>query len=380
MNDLAALHAPLADALTTAVRRVMDSGWYILGPEVAAFEAAFADYCGAGYRAAGSGGLHAVGVGNGTDAIELALAGVGAGRGSRIALAANAGGYGTTAVLALGAEPVYVDVDEDTATLDPALLDRAGHEAGFDAVLVTHLYGRLADMPALRAVADAHGAKVVEDCAQAHGAAHGVTAGGRRAGVWGDAAAFSFYPTKNLGALGDAGAVVTADPDVAERVRRLRQYGWDRKYHQVTGPARNSRMDELQAAVLGVKLPHLDAWNARRVAVAARYAATIRHPKLTLPDVAAPSHVAHLYVLRSTDRDALSSHLRAHGVPHDVHYPVPDHRQPVHGDRFADLDLPVTERLCAEVLSLPCHPGLDPAEADRVAAVLNVFGDAACTP
>ncbi|WP_327009306.1 DegT/DnrJ/EryC1/StrS family aminotransferase [Dactylosporangium sp. NBC_01737] len=370
MNDLVALHAPLSDALTAAVRRVVDSGWYILGPEVAAFEEAFAAYCGAGYRAAGPGGLHAVGVGNGTDAIELALAGVGAGRGSRIALAANAGGYGTTAVLALGAEPVHVDVDEDTATLDPALLERAGRETGFDAVLVTHLYGRLADMPALRAVADAHGAKVVEDCAQAHGAAHG----GRRAGAWGDAAAFSFYPTKNLGALGDAGAVVTADPDVAERVRRLRQYGWDRKYHQVDGPARNSRMDELQAAVLGVKLPHLDAWNARRVAVAARYAATIRHPKLTLPDVTAPSHAGHLYVLRTTDRDALSAHLRAHGVPHDVHYPVPDHRQPVHGDRFACLDLPVTERWCAEALSLPCHPGLDPAEVDRIAAVLNVFG------
>ncbi|GAA3252936.1 DegT/DnrJ/EryC1/StrS family aminotransferase [Dactylosporangium siamense] len=354
MNDLVALHAPIADALAAAVRRVVDSGWYILGPEVDDFEAAFAAYCGV---------RHAVGVGNGTDAIELALAAVGAGRGSRVALAANAGGYGTTAVLALGAEPVYVDVDEDTATLDPALLDRKT----FDAVLVTHLYGRLADMAALRTVADAHGAKLVEDCAQAHGAARD----GRVAGAWGDAAAFSFYPTKNLGALGDAGAVVTADAGVAQRVRRLRQYGWDRKYHQVAGPARNSRLDELQAAVLGAKLPHLDGWNARRVAVAARYAATIEHPKLTLPDVAAPSHVGHLYVLRTTDRDALSAHLRAHGVPHDVHYPVPDHRQPVHGGRFAGLGLPVTERLCAEVLSLPCHPALAPAEVDRIAAALN---------
>ncbi len=369
MNDLVALHAPLAGALSAAVRRVLDSGWFILGPEVAAFEEAFAAYCGVG---------HAVGVGNGTDAIELALAGVGVGRGDRVALAANAGGYGTTAVLALGAEPVYVDVGEDTATLDPALLDRET----FDAVLVTHLYGRLADLPALRAVADAHGARLVEDCAQAHGAAHsaGPDAGpdaGRRAGAWGDAAAFSFYPTKNLGALGDAGAVVTADAGVAARVRRLRQYGWDRKYHQVDAQARNSRMDELQAAVLGVKLPHLDGWNARRVAVAARYAAAVRHPKLTLPEVAAPSHVGHLYVLRTTDRDALAAHLRANGVPHDVHYPVPDHRQPVHGGRFEGLVLPVTERLCAEVLSVPCHPTLDLAEVDRVAAVLNAFGDAA---
>jgi dTDP-4-amino-4,6-dideoxygalactose transaminase len=353
MNDLAALHAPLSGALTAAVRRVMDSGWYVLGREVAAFEEAFAGYCGVPY---------AVGVGNGTDAIELALAGVGVGRGARVALAANAGGYGTTAVLALGAEPVYVDVD-GTATLDPAALN----PVQFDAVLVTHLYGRLADMAALRAVADRHGAAVVEDCAQAHGA----TRGGLRAGAWGDAAAFSFYPTKNLGALGDAGAVLTADPGVAERVRRLRQYGWDRKYHQVDGQARNSRMDELQAAVLGVKLPHLDAWNARRVAIAARYAATIRHDGVALPEVVAGEHVAHLYVLRSPDRDALSAHLRAAGVPHDVHYPVPDHRQPVHGGRFTDLALPVTERLCAEVLSVPCHPALGDAEVDRVAAALS---------
>lgn len=370
MNDLVALHAPLAGALAAAARRVLDSGWFILGREVAAFEEAFAAYCGV---------PHAVGVGNGTDAIELALAGVGAGRGSRVALAANAGGYGTTAVLALGAEPVYVDVDEATATLDPACLDRAGRAGGFDAVLVTHLYGRLADMAALRAVADRHGAAVVEDCAQAHGA----TRSGRRAGAWGDAAAFSFYPTKNLGALGDAGAVLTTDAGVADRVRRLRQYGWDRKYHQADGPARNSRMDELQAALLGVKLPYLDTWNAQRARVAARYAATVRHPALTLPDVVAGEHVAHLYVLRAADRaarDALAAHLRAAGVPHDVHYPVPDHRQPVHRGRFAGLTLPVTERLCAEVLSVPCHPALGDAEVDRVAAALDAFREvAACT-
>ncbi|GAA1519252.1 DegT/DnrJ/EryC1/StrS family aminotransferase [Dactylosporangium maewongense] len=357
MNDLAAHHAPLAGALTDAVRRVIDSGWFVLGREVAGFEEAFAAYCGV---------PHAVGVANGTDAIELALAGVGIGRGDRVALVANAGGYGTTALLALGAEPVYVDVDEDTATLDPALLDRET----FDAVLVTHLYGRLADLPAILEVAARHGAPVVEDCAQAHGASRD----GRRAGSWGDAAAFSFYPTKNLGALGDGGAVVTASAGVAERVRRLRQYGWDRKYHQVTGPARNSRLDEVQAAVLSVKLPHLDGWNAARVAVAARYRAAIRHPKLTLPEVDAPGHVGHLYVLRCADRDALSAHLRAHGVAHDVHYPLPDHRQPVHGDRFAGLELPATERLCAEVLSLPCHPELPAEQVDRVAAAVNAFG------
>src|SRR5258705_7493176 len=290
MNDLAAHNASLAAELSAAVMRVLDSGWYILGKEVKAFEAAFADFCGV---------PHAIGVANGTDALELALAGVGAGRDDRVALVANAGGYGTTAVNALGAIGVYVDVDADTQLIDPASLDRVLSAGGVRAAIVTHLYGRLAEMPALLEIAARHGVRVVEDCAQAHGAA---SADGRRAGSFGDVAAFSFYPTKNLGALGDAGAVVTADAAVAERVGRLRQYGWDRKYRQAIAPARNSRPDESQAAVLSVKLPHVDAWNARRVELARRYAATITHPKVALPAIAAPGHVGHLYVVRTTDR------------------------------------------------------------------------------
>jgi dTDP-4-amino-4,6-dideoxygalactose transaminase len=362
MNDLAAHNASLAAELSAAVTRVLDSGWYILGNEVKAFEAAFADFCGV---------PHAIGVANGTDALELALAGVGVGRDDRVALVANAGGYGTTAVNALGAVGVYVDVDADTQLIDPVSLDRVLCAGGVRAVVVTHLYGRLAGMPALLEVAARHGVRVVEDCAQAHGAA---SADGRRAGSFGDVAAFSFYPTKNLGALGDAGAVVTADAGVAERVARLRQYGWDRKYRQAIAPARNSRLDEIQAAVLSVKLPHVDAWNARRVELARRYAAAITHPKVALPAIAAPGHVGHLYVVRTADRDGLAAHLHEHGVPSEVHYPLPDHRQPAFGERYAAVHLPVTEQLCAEVLSLPCYPEMSDADADLVAAAVNRWG------
>jgi len=362
MNDLAAHNASLAGELTAAVTRVVGSGWYVLGAEVTAFEAAFAGFCGV---------PHAIGVANGTDALELALASVGVGRDDAVALVANAGGYGTTAVNALGATARYVDVDADTMLIDPVSLDRVLSAGNVRAVVVTHLYGRLAAMPALLAVAAAHGVRVVEDCAQAHGAAD---EDGRRAGAFGDVAAFSFYPTKNLGALGDAGAVVTADAEVAQRVTRLRQYGWDRKYRQVLAPARNSRLDEIQAAVLSVKLPHVPGWNARRVEIAARYAAAIVHPKVTLPAVAAPGHVAHLYVVRTADRDGLAAHLRAQGVPCEVHYPLPDHRQPAAGDRHAGVSLPVTEQLCGEVLSLPNYPEMRDADVDAVVAAVNRWG------
>jgi dTDP-4-amino-4,6-dideoxygalactose transaminase len=355
VNDLARHNAALADELSAAVTEVVRGGWYVLGRRVAAFEEAFADFCGA---------PHAVGVASGTDALELALAAVGVGRGDRVALVANAGGYGTTAVLALGADPVYVDVDPETSTMDPRALHTAGDVR---AVVVTHLYGRVADVAAITHWARRAGVKVVEDCAQAHGAARD----GRGVGTWGDAGAFSFYPTKNLGALGDGGAVVTRDPQVAERVRGLRQYGWQGRYRQTLPHGRNSRLDEMQAAVLLVKLPHLAGWTARRVAVADGYRELITHPKVTLPD---PGGVAHLFVVSTQDRDGLSGHLRERGVPHDVHFPVPDHRQPVHAGRYAGLRLPVTERLCREVLTLPCFPEMTSDEVGWVAATVNEWG------
>ncbi|MFD0818329.1 DegT/DnrJ/EryC1/StrS family aminotransferase [Micromonospora zhanjiangensis] len=361
MNDLAAQDREVAGELAAALSRVLDRGRYVLGPEVSAFEQEFAAYCGT---------PHAVGLAGGTDALARELDGVGVGPGDRVALVANAGGYGTAAVDSLGAMPVYADVDGESRLIDPTDLDRVLAATGARAVIVTHLYGALADMATVTGLAARHGVKVVEDCAQAHGAGRD----GRRAGSFGDAAAFSFYPTKNLGALGDAGAVVTADPTIAERVTRLRQYGWDRKYRVALPHGRNSRLDELQAAVLRVKLTRLDAGNARRSALARRYGSAIAHPKVELPAVTGPDHVAHLYAVLTEDRAGLAAHLRAHGVASEAHFPIPDHRQPAVGDRYAGTSLPVTERLCRQVLSLPCHPGMSDADADRVADAVNCWG------
>ena len=259
LNDLERHNRPLLEELEAAVRAALGSGWYILGPRVWEFEAAFAAYCGAG---------ECIGVGNGTDALELALRALGAGPGDVVAAAANAGGYGTAAILATGAEPLYVDVDPATMLMDARAL-RAAVTPRTRAVLVTHLYGHMADMPAL--LEAAAGVPVIEDCAQAHGA----RLEGRHAGTWGAAGCFSFYPTKNLGALGDGGAVVTSGGELAARLRALRQYGWTAKYTAAVPGGRNSRLDELQAAVLLAKLPRLDAWNRRRGEIAAAYGAML---------------------------------------------------------------------------------------------------------
>jgi dTDP-4-amino-4,6-dideoxygalactose transaminase len=234
-------------------------------------------------------------------------------------------------------------------------------------VIVTHLYGRFADLVRLSQIARERGVALIEDCAQAHGA----RIGGRGAGTHGALGCFSFYPTKNLGALGDAGAVVTGDRNLATKLRALRTYGWGTKYHCTMEGGINSRMDELQAAVLRAKLPHLDGWNRRRREIAARYAATIRHPAITLPPPAADeSDVVHLYVVRAKKRELLRAHLAGAGVASDVHYPVPDHRQPGAGEA-PPQGLVHTERACAEVLSLPCYPELNAREIDAVAAACN---------
>ncbi len=358
INDLLRHQSPLRAALTEAYDRFLGSGWYVLGAEVSSFEREFAAYCGA---------EHAIGVANGTEALELALRALDVERGQTVGLVANAGGYGTTAVLAVGAQPRYVDVEADTLSMSVSALEQALAPGDVAAVIVTHLYGRLAKIEEIAQVCQRHGVKLLEDCAQAHGARRG----GRVAGSWGDAAAFSFYPTKNLGALGDGGAVVCGSEAVAARVRQLRQYGWAKKYHSAVPDGRNSRLDELQAAFLRVKLPHLDGWNARRGAIAARYQAAIDHPKLSLPALLGADDVAHLYVLRCPERDSLAAHLVAEQVPFDVHYPLPDYRQPMLGARFAQTALPVTEQACREVLTLPCFPEMTDEEVDWVAAAVN---------
>lgn len=357
INDLRAHTAPLAQALTDAMQRVVTGGWFALGPEVKAFEEEFAAYCGV---------PHCVGVANGTDAIELVLRALGVAAGDEVITAANAGMYSTTALLAIGARPVYADLDPDRLTLSPQSVAR--HiTPQTRAVIATHLFGRMADMPALRALADQHALALVEDCAQSHGA----SLGGRRAGSWGHGAAFSFYPTKNLGALGDGGAVLTADDDLAERVKRLRQYGWQSKYVALDRGGRNSRLDEVQAAVLRVKLRFLDQWNARRRAIAACYNEAIEHADIRTPWVEGDDYVAHLYVVRSPKRDALRTYLKQHHIATDVHYPLLDYQQPALQDAYADVHLPVSEKAAGQILSLPCYPELNLDTVRRGCEVIN---------
>jgi dTDP-4-amino-4,6-dideoxygalactose transaminase len=303
----------------------------------------------------------------------MRAAGVGAG--DSVVLAANTGMYSTGAAISTGAHPVFADVDGVHGLLTAPSVERAidGVAATPKAVVVTHLHGRLAAMDSIAALCRERGIMLVEDCAQAHGAA-GVD--GRKAGAYGDLATFSFYPTKNLGAVGDGGAVVCRDEALATRVRRLRQYGWSRKYVNEIAHGRNSRLDELQAALLDLFLPDLDARNSRRRDIANRYSTSIRHPGIRVPAAAGDGYVAHLYVVQCAQREALAAHLSALGVATDVHYPVPDHRQPVHGTRFDGVSLPETERLCREVLTLPCFPELEDDEIERVIAACNTWSDA----
>ncbi len=343
-----------------AVARVLESGGYILGREVAAFEAEFATYLGV---------AGAVGVANGTDALELALRALGIGPGDAVYTVSHTAVATVVAIERAGAIPVLLDVDEETFTLDPGRLEDALthptelHGARPRAVVVVHLYGHPANMPAIVEVARRAGLLVAEDCAQAHGA----RLDGRLAGTFGDAASFSFYPTKNLGALGDGGLVASDDPDVAQRVRELRQYGWRERYVSAT-PGVNSRLDELQAAVLRVKLRHLDAGNARRRAIATQYdrllsGAAVRRPRV---DVGV-EHVFHQYVVRAERRNELKAHLRERGIGTAIHYPVPVHRQPAYAGRVpVPHDLRVTDRLVDEIVSLPMFPGLTDADIERI--------------
>jgi dTDP-4-amino-4,6-dideoxygalactose transaminase len=305
-------------------------------------------------------------VGNGSDALEIALAALDLPLGSRVAVAPNAAMYGTLAVLANGLEPAFVDVAATSAAIAPAAFERAIAD-GVDAIIVTHLYGGLAEIETIIEHAATRGIPVVEDCAQAHGARRH----NRRAGSFGQLACFSFYPTKNLGALGDGGAITTRDDVLAERVRRLRQYGWATKYDVAFSHGRNSRLDELQAAMLRRKLPRLDGWNRQRREIARRYHDGIHHPSIRTPPLRSEDDVAHLYVVRSEARDALRQHLAACGIRTDVHYPIPDHRQRIFGGRYDALALPNAEALARSVLSLPCFPELRDDEVDTVISACN---------
>lgn len=344
--------------IDAAIARVLDSGTYIHGRELTAFEAEFAQFLGA---------AGCVGVANGTDAIELALRALGVGAGDRVATVANTVSATVAAIVATGAEPVFVEIDPATMLMDAAALTetlRADTARQIKAIVPVHLYGQACDMPAIMAAARAHGARVLEDCAQAHGA----RVAGRTAGTWGDLAAFSFYPTKNLSALGDGGAVVGGDAGALERVRLLRQYGWRTRYVS-DEHGRNSRLDELQAAILRARLPRLAGENVYRGQLAAHYLKTLADTALLLPATAdGRTHVWHQFVVRTPRREALRAALEAQGVFCGVLYPVPLHRQPAY---TCDVALPRTEQACAEVLSLPLHPGLTVVDVERVAAAVR---------
>ena len=361
--DLKRLNQRFEAPFAAALQRVLASGWFIQGEELEAFEQEFAAYCGVG---------HCVGVGNGLDALTLILRGyLELGRltaGDEVILPANSFIATALAVTQAGLVPVLVEPDEASANLSPAAV-RAALTARTRALLPVHLYGRLADMRALRELADSHGLLLIEDAAQAHGAALGE----QRAGSFGDAAGFSFFPGKNLGALGDGGAVLTADADLAACVRQLRSYGSSRKYHHEMQGV-NSRLDELQAAFLRIKLRALDADVVERDVLARRYCAGITNLHIRLPALpeANESHAWHLFVIRSRQRDSLQEHLTRAGVQTLIHYPTPIHRQAAYR-QFSTLNLPVAQALSEQVLSLPLYPGLTPEQVNRVIDACNDF-------
>lgn len=361
VNSLIRHIEPLADRLHKVAEDVIRSGYFVLGPNLKAFEDAFAQWCGAS---------HCVGVANGTDALELSLKVLGVSQGDRVAVVANAAMYGTSAVLACGAIPVLVDIDPASHAMSAQALADVAAQGGLKAVIVTHLYGRLADMPAILDICERHGIRVLEDCAQAHGAE---AANGQRAGTFGDIASFSFYPTKNLGALGDGGGIVTNNAELAARARQLRQYGWSAKYTNELAGGRNSRLDELQAAFLLEMLPEVEAWNARRRDIANRYSHSITNPAVQAPAPAGRDYVAHLYVVRTDQRDSLRDFLLAGGVQTDVHYPVPDYRQPCLVGRVPGVVLDETERAAASILTLPCFPEMTDAEVTTVIDRINAW-------
>lgn len=358
LNDLSRQVTPEEEE---AVGRVVASGWYLNGPETHRLESAFSAYVGVG---------HALGVASGTDALTLSLAALGVGPRSVVATVANAGSYSTVACRRLGAKVVYVDVDADTACMDPVSLQKCLESVPVDAIVVTHLYGQLAEMSAIVSLARIHEVSLIEDCAHAPGA----QSRGVGAGSFGDIAAFSFYPSKNLGAFGDAGMLVGNNAVAMDRARKLAQYGWDERFVIRHDNGLNSRLDEIQAAVLNLRLEHLDRRNQQRRNILTQYQQSLSESdsELHLFFTNDETNVAHLAVVECTDRDALARHLAQHGVETAVHYPVPDHHQPA-WNHTTPISLPTTERLSRQVLTVPCFPEMSTGETAAVASALTSF-------
>lgn len=357
--DLKKINERFRGEMDAAVKRVLDNGWYLLGQEIEQFEKDFAAYCGV---------KHCVGVANGLEALKLIIKAYGFGPGDEIVVPANTYIASILAISDSGCTPVLVEPKWETRLIDEDLIE-AAITPRTKAIMVVHLYGRAMEMTKVWAIAKRHGLKVIEDSAQAHGAMFN----GRRTGNLGDASGFSFYPGKNLGCLGDGGAVTTNDAEIAAKVRALRNYGSDVKYHF---PYRgtNSRLDEIQAAWLGVKLPHLDADNARRREIAARYCAEISNPLVELPvNPNDESMVWHVFAVTCSKRDELQKCLAENGIQTVIHYPIPPHKQPCYAE-WNERSYPVTERIHREILSLPISPVLTDDEVGEVIRVVNEFG------
>ena len=346
--------------LRNAFNRVFTRSWYIEGQEDAAFEKAFSAFCGTKY---------CIGVGNGLDALMLILKALDIGEGDEVIVPSNTYIATALAVTYVGAKPVFVEPEMETFNIDPSRIE-AAVTARTKAIMPVHLYGRACDMDPIMSIAAKYSLRIIEDCAQAHGA----TYKGRKVGTFGDAAGFSFYPGKNLGALGDAGAVVTDNGDIAAKVRALGNYGSDYKYHHIY-KGNNSRLDELQAAFLSAKLPHLERMNAARRQIADRYLAEIKNPAVILPLVSEGYvPVWHIFGIRCSRRDELEKHLAARGISTNKHYPIPMHLQECYRDLgFSEGDFPVAEEISRTELSLPMFYGMTEEEIQAVISAVNDF-------
>ena len=359
-GDLQREYIELQPEVDAAVQRVLRSGWFILGQEFDEFERAFAAYLGVG---------HCIGCASGTEAIALALMAADVGPGDEVITVAHTAVPTISAISMTGARPVFVDIRSDTCLMDVSLVE-AAIKPRTRAILPVHLYGQCVDMDPLLALGERHAIPVIEDCAQAGGATHR----GRKAGSMGQMAAFSFYPSKNLGCYGDGGAVVTFHPALAEKLKMLRNYGQRQRYHhEIIGI--NGRLDELQAAILAAKLPHLDASNRRRRQIAALYTAGLANLPVRVPtETPDGEHVYHLYVIQVAERDRLQGFLAERGIQTLIHYPVPAHLQPAYAGLGCTAgSLPVTERVANAILSLPMYPQLTDAEVSAIMAAIRRF-------
>lgn len=361
INDLKRLDPELKTRIKSKINEVIDSGWYVLGKEVNEFERKFANYCGV---------AHCVSVANGTEALELSLKALKLSNGKKIATVANAGMYSTLAILSVGSVPVYIDIDPDTHTMSQESLRNVLVQGDIAGIIITHIYGQLANIESIIEISKSFNIATIEDCAQSHGAQ--IPKG--KAGSFADIGTFSFYPTKNLGAFGDGGALVTNNPELASDLKKYRQYGWDTKYHVVKKDCRNSRLDEMQAAVLNLKLEYLDEWNEKRRSIVRRIKSACGHiSSIQFPPFVDDSYVAHLFVIVCNDRDKLASFLKGKNIPTEVHYPIPDYKQAIFDEVTRDNFLPHTEMSCNNILTLPCFPEMTSFEVQFLANCLLEF-------